>query len=99
MLEPSIPSFLKIDRKARNGHRSAYMRELQSRAWIICKGVLFLVLGVLSAMLLLLIHPAWSAAALLALIVWSCCRFYYFCFYVIERYVDSRYRFSGLLSA
>jgi hypothetical protein len=30
--------------------------------------------------------------------VWSFCRFYYFAFYVIERYVEPSYKFSGLLS-
>ncbi len=28
--------------------------------------------------------------------IWSFCRCYYFAFYVIEHYVDSGYRFSGL---
>ena len=35
-------------------------------------------------------------AALLAVSVWAFCRAYYFAFYVIERYVDPTYRFSGL---
>jgi hypothetical protein len=35
---------------------------------------------------------------LLLLTVWAFCRFYYFAFYVIEHYVDSTYRFAGLLS-
>jgi hypothetical protein len=30
--------------------------------------------------------------------IWCFCRFYYFAFYAIERYVDPSYRFSGLLS-
>jgi len=33
---------------------------------------------------------------LLAVAVWGFCRSYYFAFYVIERYVDPGYRFSGL---
>lgn len=35
---------------------------------------------------------------LLVIAVWSFCRFYYFAFYVLERYVDPGYKFSGLLS-
>jgi hypothetical protein len=31
--------------------------------------------------------------------VWAFARAYYFCFYVIERYVDSRFRFSGIFAA
>jgi hypothetical protein len=37
-------------------------------------------------------------ALLLAIVIWSFCRFYYFAFYVLERYVDPSYRFSGLWS-
>ena len=35
---------------------------------------------------------------LLGVAIWSFCRFYYFAFYVIEKYVDSSYRFAGLSS-
>jgi len=34
----------------------------------------------------------------MAIAVWSFCRFYYFGFYVLERYVDPSYKFSGLIS-
>jgi hypothetical protein len=74
------------------------MRELKNRRWIFLKGVLFLALGLLAAAVLILEHPSWQIAALLAVAIWSFCRFYYFAFYVIERYVDPSYRFSGLLS-
>lgn len=37
-------------------------------------------------------------AVLLALSIWGFCRAYYFAFYVIEKYVDPEFRFSGLLS-
>ena len=62
------------------------------------KGALFLFLGFLSAALLLVAYPTLQAGLLIVLAVWSFCRFYYFAFYVIEHYVDSDYRFSGLLS-
>ena len=35
-------------------------------------------------------------AFLLAVALWAFCRFYYFAFYVIEKYVDPSYRFAGL---
>jgi len=60
------------------------------------KGILFLVVGLLAAALLLIEHPSVKVAVLLAIAVWCFCRFYYFAFYVIEHYVDSSYRFSGL---
>lgn len=74
------------------------MKDLASPFWIKTKGVLFLFLGLLSATLLVLERPTLRVAALLLLAVWSFCRFYYFAFYVLERYVDPAYRFSGLLS-
>ena len=42
--------------------------------------------------------PNLKVAALLALMVWAFCRAYYFAFYVIEHYVDSSFKFSGLWS-
>ena len=74
------------------------MRDLREPRWIIAKGFLFLLLGLLSGALLLAEHPAVKTVALLAIAVWSFCRFYYFTFYVLERYVDPRYKFSGLFS-
>jgi hypothetical protein len=74
------------------------MKDLTNPKLIKAKGALFLFLGVLSAALLLLEHPSLQAGVLLAIAIWSFCRFYYFAFYVIEHYVDPDYRFSGLLS-
>jgi hypothetical protein len=74
------------------------MRDLSNPIWIKVKGILFLFLGLLSATLLFLDHPTPKIGILLVVAVWSLCRFYYFGFYVLERYVDTSYRFSGLLS-
>jgi hypothetical protein len=74
------------------------MKELTNKKWILLKGTQFLLLGLLSSVLLILDHLTVRAALLLVLTVWCFCRFYYFAFYVIEHYVDSTYRFSGLLS-
>ena len=74
------------------------MKDLTNPRWIKAKGILFLFLGLLSAALLIFEHPTLKTGLLLALAVWCFCRFYYFAFYVIERYVDPSYRFSGLLS-
>ncbi len=74
------------------------MKDLTNPAWIIAKGFLFLFLGLLSAVLLFLERPTPRVALLLLLAVWCFCRFYYFAFYVLERYVDPTYRFSGLFS-
>ena len=74
------------------------MKDLTNLRWIKMKGFLFLVMGVLSAVLLIVEQPSLRCACLLAICVWSFCRFYYFAFYVIEHYVDPQYRFSGLWS-
>lgn len=73
------------------------MKDL-SPTWIKVKGVLFLLLGIVAAALLILENPSWKVAGLLALAIWCFCRFYYFAFYVIEKYVDPGYKFSGLWS-
>jgi hypothetical protein len=62
------------------------------------KGVLFLMIGLVSSTLLLLEEPSLRVAFLLALAIWGFCRAYYFAFYVIEHYADPDYRFSGLAS-
>ena len=59
---------------------------------------MFLLLGLLSGGLLLFEHPSLKTLVLIAIAVWSFCRFYYFGFYVLERYVDPVYKFSGLIS-
>jgi hypothetical protein len=74
------------------------MKDLTSATWIKVKGILFLLLGLAAAALLILENPGWKTAGLLALVIWCFCRFYYFAFYVIEKYVDSSYKFSGLWS-
>jgi hypothetical protein len=74
------------------------MRDITNPGWIKLKGLLFLVIGVLASVLLLIEYPHLKVAALLAISIWCFCRFYYFAFYVIERYVDPGYRFSGLWS-
>ncbi len=74
------------------------MKDLTNPGMIKLKGILFLVIGVLSAVLLILEQPTLKVGILLAICVWCFCRFYYFAFYVIEHYVDPGYKFSGLWS-
>jgi hypothetical protein len=74
------------------------MRDLQSRRLIWTKAILFLFIGFVSSSLILFEAPEARVLFLLALVIWSFCRAYYFAFYALERYVDPSYRFSGLLS-
>ena len=73
--------------------------DIKSARLLIAKGFLFLFCGLLAAVGLLVANPTWTTAALLAIAIWSFCRWYYFMFYVIERYIDPGFRFAGLGSA
>ena len=74
------------------------MSDLKNPKVIISKGLLFVFLGCLAGMVLLLRAPGVVNTLLLGVTIWAFCRFYYFAFYVIQNYVDSQFRFSGLLS-
>ena len=74
------------------------MKDLSNPFWIKLKGLLFLCIGIAAAVLLFLDSPTLKTTVLLAVAVWSFCRAYYFAFYVIEKYVDPSYKFSGLIS-
>lgn len=75
------------------------MKDLTDPRWIKFKGILFLVVGVIASSLLVVEAPTLRVALLLVIAVWCFCRAYYFAFYVIEKYVDPGFRFSGLGSA
>ena len=70
--------------------------DIKSAKLIIFKGFLFLFAGSLAALGVWLENANWRTALLLAIAIWSFCRFYYFAFYVIEKYVDPSYKFAGL---
>jgi hypothetical protein len=72
------------------------MADIKNPKLLYFKGALFLLLGVLSAGILLVEHADWKFAALLALAIWSFSRAYYFAFYVIEHYIDPDFKFAGL---
>ena len=75
------------------------MRDLADPKWMYLKAALLLLILLGSAGILLLDAPSWRTGALIALVVWASARVYYFMFYVIERYIDSSFRFSGVGSA
>lgn len=74
------------------------MTDLTNARLIKLKGLMFLVIGLLSSALLILEVPTVRVAVLLSITVWCFCRFYYFAFYVIQHYVDPTFRFSGLIA-
>lgn len=72
------------------------MQDLKNAGLIWLKGGLFLAVGLIAALLVFLETPTLRTALLLGLAIWAFCRAYYFAFYVVERYLDPGYRFSGL---
>ncbi len=71
-------------------------KDIRSKKLILFKGILFLFLGLASFGIICITTMDWKIALCLLICIWSFCRFYYFAFYVIEKYVDPNYRFSGL---
>jgi len=72
------------------------MGDLKSKKLIYLKGFLFFFGGIVASAIILIDHPSWKIAAMLAAAIWCFCRAYYFAFYVIEHYVDGAYKFAGL---
>jgi hypothetical protein len=74
------------------------MGDLTDPRLMYLKACLFLLAGTVSVAALFFDRPDLKTAFLLFVAVWSFCRLYYFMFYVIEKYVDGRYRFDGIPS-
>lgn len=74
------------------------MGDIQSPRLLLFKAFLFLTAGLMAGAALLLDHFSWTNCFLLLIVIFSFSRFYYFCFYVIEHYIDPTYKFAGLTS-
>jgi hypothetical protein len=74
------------------------MRDLGDTRLIYLKGLLFLAMLVASAAMLIFEPSIWKRCLLVAILVWSSARIYYFMFYVIEKYTDPTFKFSGIFS-
>lgn len=73
--------------------------DLKSSRLIHAKGFLFLFLGLFGAFGLLLESPHLKTLVLLAIVIWSFCRFYYYLFYVLERYLGKTTPYAGIIDA
>lgn len=68
--------------------------------WLLhAKGALFIVVGLISSGLLIAELPTLKTVGLLSLAIWAFCRFYYYLFYVLERYLGRKQRFAGVFDA
>lgn len=74
------------------------MRDITDPRLLYLKGGLFLVGAGLAAAGLFIESPSVRTAALIAIALWCSARFYYFAFYVVERYADPTFRYAGLWS-
>ena len=72
------------------------MTDLKSKSLIVLKGVLFLGITLIAFGLLILDNRTVRTAALASLLVWASCRFYYFLFYALEKYIDPTYCYAGI---
>jgi hypothetical protein len=72
------------------------MSDLTNPRFMYVKAILFLVIGTTSGFLLWSQTPSIMTILLVILVAWSFSRAYYFAFYVIEKYIDPKYRFAGL---
>ena len=70
-----------------------------SPRWIVVKGLLFLIILLGSSGLVIFLDERWPRVVALLCVIWSSSRLYYFFFYVIEKYLDDSFRFTGLWSA
>lgn len=73
--------------------------DLKSPRLIHAKGFLFLLLGLLAAAGILLESPTLRTTLLLAIAIWAFCRFYYYLFYVLERYLGKTTPHAGILDS
>lgn len=74
------------------------MTDITSKKVIVLKGILFFFILIGSSAVILIKQPTLMAVLALCVLIWASARFYYFLFYVLERYVDPSLRYSGLLA-
>jgi hypothetical protein len=70
--------------------------DITSARVIYWKGFLFLALGLLAIVGLAAEFTRLRQYLLLSIAIWAFCRFYYFLFYVVEKYTDPKFRFAGI---
>ncbi len=72
--------------------------DIRSPNLLFIKGACFVIAGLLASAIILIKYPDVMLAFLLLCAVWCFARAYYFVFYVIEHYIDGKYRYRGIVS-
>jgi len=71
--------------------------DIRSTRLLHFKGWLFLLIALLSAALIFAESPHVKTLLLAALLAWSASRFYYYLFYVLEKYAGRSRPYAGIL--
>ncbi|MES2708397.1 MAG: hypothetical protein V4726_17515 [Verrucomicrobiota bacterium] len=71
--------------------------DLQNVRLLHLKGWLFLLIAVLCALLIFAENPHLKTVLLTVLLAWSASRFYYYLFYVLEKYAGRDRPYAGIL--
>jgi hypothetical protein len=74
-------------------------RDITSKWLLHAKGFLFLAVGLLAAGTIYLEVPNLRTILLLVITIWAFCRFYYYLFYVLEKYIGRDQKYAGILDA
>jgi hypothetical protein len=74
-------------------------QDIKSRWLLHAKVLLFLFLGLMAGGLILADSPDLRTLALLLAAIWGFCRFYYYLFYVLEKYAGRERKYAGILDA
>ena len=73
--------------------------DITNRRLMHLKGFLFLLLGLMGAGVLYAQSQNLRTLLLLLITVWAFCRFYYYLFYVLERYLGRGRKYAGIWDA
>ena len=73
------------------------MTDIKSKKLIVIKGLLFMAIVFVSAIGIAIYCPRIEVFALLLILIWAAARSYYFLFYVLEKYVDPKLKYTGLI--
>ena len=73
------------------------MPKILSKRLIVIKGLLFFAIVVGGGVSIFCYCPKPIVAGLLLILIWASARSYYFIFYVLEKYVDPKLRYTGII--
>ena len=73
------------------------MADIKSKKLIVLKGLLFMAIVAGSAIGIVYYCPGLRVLGLVLILIWASARSYYFLFYVLEKYVDPKLKYSGII--